>query len=58
MTTDQLAPRQREGMGIFFGKHGSWGFGLGVDIHKDKPWNVPGRFGWDGGFVTSAYSDP
>jgi CubicO group peptidase (beta-lactamase class C family) len=24
----------------------------------DEPWMVPGRFGWDGGFGTSAYSDP
>jgi CubicO group peptidase (beta-lactamase class C family) len=27
-------------------------------LHQEKPWNVPGRFGWDGGFGTSAYSDP
>jgi len=58
MTSDQLLPEQRVGAEIFFGSHGSWGFGMGVDIQRDKPWQVPGRFGWDGGFGTSAYSDP
>jgi CubicO group peptidase (beta-lactamase class C family) len=58
MTSDQLMPQQRQGAGIFFGSHSSWGFGMGVNIQRDKPWTVPGRFGWDGGFGTSAYSDP
>jgi CubicO group peptidase (beta-lactamase class C family) len=58
MTIDQLAPEQRQGAEIFFGSHSSWGFGMAVNIHREKPWNVPGRFGWDGGFGTSAYSDP
>lgn len=58
MTRDQLTPEQMEGTDLFFGSHSSWGFGMGVDIHQEKPWNVPGRFGWDGGFGTSAYSDP
>ena len=31
---------------------------MGVNIQRDKPWTVPGRFGWDGGFGTSGYSDP
>lgn len=25
---------------------------------KVHPWMTPGRFGWDGGFGTSAYTDP
>jgi CubicO group peptidase (beta-lactamase class C family) len=58
MTRDQLTPEQRKGAEIFFGSHSSWGFGMGVDIQGEKPWMVPGRFGWDGGFGTSAYSDP
>jgi CubicO group peptidase (beta-lactamase class C family) len=58
MTSDQLMPQQRQGAEIFFGSHSSWGFGMGVNIQLDKPWTVPGRFGWDGGFGTSAYSDP
>jgi CubicO group peptidase (beta-lactamase class C family) len=58
MTIDQLTPEQRQGAEIFFGRHSSWGFGTAVDIHRENLWNVPGRFGWDGGFGTSAYSDP
>jgi CubicO group peptidase (beta-lactamase class C family) len=58
MTSDQLTPQQKKGAEIFFGSHSSWGFGMAVDIDGDKPWHVPGRFGWDGGFGTSAYSDP
>ena len=58
MTRDQLTPEQRTGAELFFGNHGSWGFGMGVDIQQTEPWTVPGRFGWDGGFGTSAYSDP
>jgi CubicO group peptidase (beta-lactamase class C family) len=58
MTSDQLVPQQKEGAELFFGNHSSWGFGMGVNIQHEKPWTVPGRFGWDGGFGTSAYSDP
>jgi CubicO group peptidase (beta-lactamase class C family) len=58
MTSDQLTPQQREGAELFFATHSSWGFGVGVNIQPDKPWTTPGRFGWDGGFGTSAYSDP
>jgi CubicO group peptidase (beta-lactamase class C family) len=58
MTSDRVTPQQRKGAEIFFGSHSSWGFGMGVNIQQDKPWTVPGRFGWDGGFGTSAYSDP
>ncbi len=58
ITSDQLIPGQRKGAEIFFGSHSSWGFGMAVNIRRDEPWMVPGRFGWDGGFGTSAYSDP
>ena len=58
MTRDQLVAEQKLGAGPFFGDHSSWGFGMGVNIRRGKPWTVPGRFGWDGGFGTSAYSDP
>lgn len=58
MTSDQLIPQQKKGAEIFFGTHSSWGFGMAVNIQREKPWMVPGRFGWDGGFGTSAYSDP
>ena len=58
MTTDRLAPRQREGAEIFFGSHSSWGFGMAVAIARDEIYRAPGRYGWDGGFGTSAYTDP
>ena len=58
MTRDQLTPAQRQGAEVFFGSHSSWGFGMAVDIQPHHPWNVPGRFGWDGGYGTSGYSDP
>lgn len=58
MTTDQLTPEQREGNEMFFEGNRSWGFGMAVFTKRDAPWASPGRFGWDGGFGTSAYTDP
>ena len=58
MTADQLTPEQRAGSEIFFGSYGSWGFGMAVDIQRNEISRTPGRFGWDGGFGTSAYADP
>jgi CubicO group peptidase (beta-lactamase class C family) len=57
MTRDQLTPDQRAGNRLFFGETNSWGFGLAVQIEAHPPGSV-GRFGWDGGFGTSAYADP
>jgi CubicO group peptidase (beta-lactamase class C family) len=58
MTSDQITPEQRAGAEIFFGTSCSWGFGMAVDIRRDDVFRNPGRFGWDGGFGTSAYTDP
>jgi len=58
MTSDQLTPEQRAGSEIFFGDYRSWGFGMAVDIRRDEIFRTPGRFGWDGGLGTSAYTDP
>jgi CubicO group peptidase (beta-lactamase class C family) len=58
MTTDQLTPEQKKGSEIFFGDNRGWGFGLSVVTKRDQICNVPGRFGWDGGYGTSWYSDP
>jgi CubicO group peptidase (beta-lactamase class C family) len=58
MTQDQLTPAQRAGSEIFFGTHSSWGLGMSVDIQRDEIFRTPGRFGWDGGLGTSAYTDP
>ena len=58
MTSDQLTPEQRAGAEVFFGAYRSWGFGMAVDIQRDDIFHAPGRFGWDGGLGTSAYTDP
>jgi CubicO group peptidase (beta-lactamase class C family) len=58
MTSDHLTPEQRVGSEIFFGTHSSWGFGMAVDIRRNDVFQTPGRFGWTGGFGTSAYTDP
>jgi CubicO group peptidase (beta-lactamase class C family) len=58
MTSDQLTPEQRAGSEIFFGSHSSWGFGTAVDIRRNEIYHTPGRFGWTGGFGTTAYTDP
>ncbi len=58
MTTDQLLPSQKEGAELFFGDAKSWGLGLAVTVRRTDLWETPGRFGWDGGLGTSAYTDP
>src|SRR5258708_35563768 len=58
MTSDQLTPEQRAGSEIFFGTHSSWGLGMAVDIRRNEIFHTPGRFGWTGGFGTTAYTQP
>jgi CubicO group peptidase (beta-lactamase class C family) len=58
MTTDQLTPAQRQGVGMFLDDDTGWGFGVGVALHRSHLYGTPGRFGWDGGIGTSAYVDP
>ena len=58
MTTDQLTSEQKLGSEIFFGANRGWGMGLSVFTGRDDLCNVPGRFGWDGGYGTPWYSDP
>jgi CubicO group peptidase (beta-lactamase class C family) len=58
MTSDHLTPAQRADSEIFFGAHASWGLGMAVDIRRDEIFHNPGRFGWNGGFGTTAYTDP
>jgi CubicO group peptidase (beta-lactamase class C family) len=57
MTTDQLTPQQKAGGEILLGS-GGWGFGMAVDTRRDQLYSSPGRFGWNGGLGTTAYSDP
>lgn len=58
MTTDQLAPEEKIGAETFFGNNRGWGFGVSVFTRRDDLAAVPGRFGWEGGLGTSAYTDP
>jgi CubicO group peptidase (beta-lactamase class C family) len=58
MTTDQLLPDQKIGSELFFSDNRGWGFGMSVFTRRDHLYNVPGRFGWEGGYGTSWYSDP
>jgi len=58
MTSDQVTAEQRVGAENFFGSYSSWGFGMAVDIQRNEIYRTPGRFGWDGGFGTSGYTDP
>ena len=58
MTTDQLTMEQKTGAELFFGASRSWGMGMAVTTRRDELWGSPGRYGWDGGYGTTAYADP
>ena len=58
MTTNQITAEQKAGSELFFGDARGWGMGLSVVTARDDLCHVPGRFGWDGGYGTSWYSDP
>ena len=58
MASDQVTPEQRAGSEVFFGTHSSWGLGMAVDIQRKDIFHTGGRFGWTGGFGTTAYIDP
>ena len=58
MTTDQITPEQKLGNGKFFGGNRDWGMGMSVFGKHDDLCNTPARFGWDGGYGTSWYSEP
>jgi CubicO group peptidase (beta-lactamase class C family) len=58
MTTDQITSEQKLGSELFFGDVRGWGMGLSVFTRRDDVYTTPGRFGWDGGYGTSWYSDP
>lgn len=60
MTRDHLTDAQKNGEHgrIFFQGSRGWGFGMAVDLVRNEIEMSPGRFGWDGGYGTSAYVDP
>jgi CubicO group peptidase (beta-lactamase class C family) len=62
MTRDQITPEQKSASAKnffpgFFDTVG-WGYGVGISTAPDAISNVPGRYGWDGGFGTSFIVDP
>jgi CubicO group peptidase (beta-lactamase class C family) len=58
MTSDQLTAEQKLGSELFFGDNRGWGLGVSVFTRRDHLYHVPGRYGWEGGYGTSWYSDP
>ncbi len=58
MTTDQISSENKQESQLFLGEARGWGFGMSVFKRLDDPDATPGRFGWDGGYGTSWYSDP
>ncbi len=58
MMTDQLTPAQKQGTELFFGTGASWGLGGAVITRRTELWATPGRYGWDGGYGSSAHVDP
>lgn len=57
LTTDRLTQAQRAASTLFLEGQG-WGFGGSVDVATLDPWNVPGRYGWEGGTGTAAHITP
>jgi CubicO group peptidase (beta-lactamase class C family) len=62
MMSDQVTAEQRQGAELFFCHGGSWsaswGLGGAVVTRRTDLFTTPGRFGWDGGYGTSAHLDP
>lgn len=60
MTTDHLTPEQKAASPFFpgFWDNRGWGFGVSLITRRDGVADVPGRYGWDGGYGTSFYMDP
>lgn len=60
MTTDHITPEQKAASPFFpgFWDNRGWGFGLSMITRRDGLADVPGRFGWDGGYGTTGYTDP
>jgi CubicO group peptidase (beta-lactamase class C family) len=58
MTTNQIQADEKRESQLFLGNTRGWGFGMSVFTAIDDTNTAPGRFGWDGGYGTSWYSDP
>ena len=59
MTADHLTAEQKAASPFYpgFWDSNGWGFGMAVTTRRDG-YLSPGSFGWDGGFGTSARTDP
>jgi len=57
MTANTIVSDEKRESQLFLGSARGWGFGLSVFAGIDEPNAVPSRFGWDGGYGTSWYSD-
>jgi len=58
MTTNHISADEKRESQLFLGNTRGWGFGMSVFRALDDGDTTPGRFGWDGGYGTSWYSDP
>jgi len=58
MTTNHIQADEKRESKLFLGNTRGWGFGMSVFTGFDDPQSKPSRFGWDGGYGTSWYSDP
>jgi CubicO group peptidase (beta-lactamase class C family) len=57
LTTNHLTPQQLAGAGPLLAGRG-WGYGMAVTVAPDEVSPAPGRYGWDGGYGTSWFTDP
>jgi CubicO group peptidase (beta-lactamase class C family) len=58
MTRNHISLDEKKQSQLFLGNSRGWGFGMSVFTTLEDPLSAPGRFGWDGGYGTSWYSDP
>jgi CubicO group peptidase (beta-lactamase class C family) len=57
LTTNHLTPGQIDSAGFMLEPKG-WGYGMAVAAGPDEVSEVPGRYGWDGGYGTVWFNDP
>lgn len=58
MTRNHISADEKRESQLFLGTTRGWGFGMSVFRGLNDPDDAQGRFGWDGGYGTSWYSDP
>jgi CubicO group peptidase (beta-lactamase class C family) len=60
MTTDHLTREQKDRSPFTpgFWDHTGWGYGVSVSISPDEFTDIPGRYGWDGGYGTAWINHP